>query len=72
MPSIAKKRRKRLIAQHARTEPPQVCEPGSFEHMCSSVTSLGNPVHGDSELCESCGEYTEYVGDDVFMCFNCD
>ena len=65
-------RRRRPVARHALSARAAPAAPGSFAHKCRSLTSLGNPPLGDSELCETCGQYTEYVGDDVFMCFNCD
>jgi len=36
------------------------------------LTGEGNPVMGDSERCEGCGFFKDYLSEDVYMCFACD
>ena len=36
-----------------------------------ATTSMGYPVMGDSERCKTCGQWQDYVCEDVFMCMAC-
>ena len=52
--------------------PIKKAKPESLEHRLQSTTGLGNPIHGDADVCASCGDYKDYLSDGVFMCFMCD
>lgn len=60
---------------HQKLDWPQhklMCE--GLKKQVEAVTLTGSlvPSSGDSTICESCGKYTEYISEDIYLCLKCD